>query len=400
MNDYFYLLFLEWSTAFLHITALLLVVATAYLYTTIAARQRMRITPLSLLFTLFACCTTLWRPLYTLGSTLVAGCFFRRWQLFLWHTALCCIQILLLVWVQQKKHHALETFFSRQKHTVHAVVQEYEPWYRGAQGARVTLHITHVDYQPLTATIRCFLYRTPRFSVGQTICVYRLQTTAPKERSRGLNASLIRDGIAGVVFAPFISHRICRPWSMKTTTLSWRVTQRSMMYRALQKVLPEDVFVFLGALFFGNKNHASYATVRRSFAAWGLSHYLARSGLHIALIIMFLSFFFSLIACPYWLSFLCISVFLWGYWLLSWSSISFVRALVLWLLYASGIALHRRPNSLYLLSLVTLGTLLYEPYNGFCIDFQLSFFLTGVLVLHAYTRHNQLWPLLAWRRAN
>lgn len=400
MSQYHYIFLLQWGESLLRTNAFLLLGATAYLYTSVAAQKRMGVTPFSLFLVVLGCCATLWRPFYILGSTLVVFCLFKRWRLFLGHFFVCCAHIALFVVLQGAKHEALKAIFANKKHTVHAVVQECEPWHRCAHGAQVTLRVTHIDSQPLAATIRCFLYRPPRFTVGQTICIYRLQANAQKEQAAHLTAYNIRDNIAGTVFAPFLSHRILCPWSIQTLLFGWRTQQRNAVFQSLRSQLSSDVLTFVGALFFGNKNHPDYATVRRSFTAWGLSHYLARSGLHIALIIMFLSFFCCSLACPYWLSFALISLFLWWYWLLSWSSISFIRALALWLLYAGGIALHRRPHSFYLLSLTTLGTLLFEPYNGFCIDFQLSFFLTAVLILQASILHNQFQPLLAWRRAN
>lgn len=392
--------FLSWAQTCLHAFALVLLAATAYLYALYAPKKNLPVTPLSLLIPLAAACGGLWRPFFVAGILAVAALFFNRWRLFILHALACCLQTGLLLHTQSYHHRTLETFFATQQHTLHAVVSEVEPWPRHKNGFLVTLQVTHADYQPLTGTIRCFLYRTPRFCVGDTLCIYRCQTNIATNRPPHLLWYAVRENVTGTMFAPFLRHRILSSNLPAHWLHTWRARQRTTLYTQLKEKLSPKTFIFVGSLFFGNKRHENYAAVRRSFASWGLSHYLARSGLHIALIIMFLSAFFCLVPCSSWLTFCCIACFLCWYWLASWSSISFIRALILWLLHAAGIAAHRTPQPIYLLCLIALGTLLFAPSNGLCLDFQLSFFLTGVLLIRTTLHKHQFFWLLAPRETN
>jgi len=79
---------------------------------------------------------------------------------------------------------------------------------------------------------------------------------------------------------------------------------------------------------------------------------------------------------------LCIVLFVYDR--LSWASISFNRALWLWFFYLGGWLSNNAATPLFGFANIALAILLFNPWQAGCLDFQLSFFLTLVLMLYGY----------------
>ena len=115
------------------------------------------------------------------------------------------------------------------------------------------------------------------------------------------------------------------------------------------------------------------------FKTWGLSHLLARSGLHLAVFVMIWQRLLSAIPFPFMFKQLFMTILCLVYFILSWSSIPFVRALALFLLYKKCLLFKIPFHFLHNLSLVTFFFLVLCPINLFFLDFQLTFILTAAL---------------------
>jgi len=163
-------------------------------------------------------------------------------------------------------------------------------------------------------------------------------------------------------------------------------TWRAQLYQQMQNTLDAITDAHISALFWGNKTPSEYPNIRMHYVKWGLAHYLARSGLHISLLMGIWSTILRFVPLPQW----CRALFLTGalsvYSLLSWPSISFNRAQLLWFLYLGGWILQKTATPLWGLAHIALCIVLTNPWQAGCLDFQLSFFLTFILMLYGYQK--------------
>jgi ComEC/Rec2-related protein len=149
---------------------------------------------------------------------------------------------------------------------------------------------------------------------------------------------------------------------------------------SLKNHMNKDMYTLFLSLFLGH-THPHNHHHRKVFDRWGISHYLARSGLHIALLIGILHIFFMYIPCPLVIRYTIVWFILSCYACLSISSVSFIRTYMLYIIYMLGVFMNVPAYPLHALSLVSFACLLYNPFFILCIDFQLSFFLTYGLML-------------------
>ncbi|MEX0940338.1 MAG: ComEC/Rec2 family competence protein [Candidatus Babeliales bacterium] len=173
-----------------------------------------------------------------------------------------------------------------------------------------------------------------------------------------------------------------------TTTLHSKYSLRSFVFNQKNRILVElkqicnkKTFSLFSLLFLGNKsiNKKELQKLRTWCKEWGISHYLARSGLHLVMIIYIWEMLFRYIPLSLIFKQILISFFTIVYLLLSWSSISFLRAFFTFLSYKFSIIFNRQTNSLHLITIITFLFLILNPINLFLLDFQLSFGITYLL---------------------
>ena len=151
---------------------------------------------------------------------------------------------------------------------------------------------------------------------------------------------------------------------------------KNYFYQKLKSKFSEKTFSYFSPIFLGNKNSNLNQQEKNSFMFWGISHYLARSGLHIAIFILIWEFIFSMIPFYFLIKQILFAIICIAYAAMSWSSISFLRAFTIFLLYKIGKILNKQTNLLYILSTTCMIYLCINPYLIFFLDFQLSFGLT------------------------
>ena len=189
----------------------------------------------------------------------------------------------------------------------------------------------------------------------------------------------LKHSIGGTLFCNKLTYsHISRPsWSLKR----WLWSKRQSFSKRLLKKMSHLTATFYSLLFMGTHHQSkkNSQSLRTTFQLWGILHYLARSGLHLVVFIMIWNSLLLTIPCSYSMReglLLLLSII---YFLLSWPSLSFVRAFTTYLLYQISKLYLRPPNTLYILTLVTLFFLVINPIHLFCLDFQLSFGLTFAL---------------------
>lgn len=115
---------------------------------------------------------------------------------------------------------------------------------------------------------------------------------------------------------------------------------------------------------------------RRQFSLTGVSHILAVSGFHVAIVGVFISFFlnvFSYTMFGRWATFLLMIFLLWSFVWISGLAVSAVRAGIMFTLYQTGYVLDRLGDRYNTLAATAFFMLVYNPFFLFDIGFQLSY---------------------------
>jgi competence protein ComEC len=212
---------------------------------------------------------------------------------------------------------------------------------------------------------------------------------------KDFDSYLIKEGIVASVFIPscVYSKKTSPSWSISR----WIATQKYELLARMKQSMSPTLFSLFASIFLGYKHlpKKNTTTTRDHFTTWGVTHYLARSGLHMVIFVGIWQLLLSIIPLPWLFKELALLLFGITYCFLSWSSISFIRAFCTFVLYKGCMLLHKPIQLLQLLTLVCLAVLLTNPIQLFFLDFQLSFGLTFALacfhqmqIHHKHSRYN------------
>jgi len=220
-------------------------------------------------------------------------------------------------------------------------------------------------------------------AIGDTIVLHKVMCKKPPNES--FLSYLRKEDIKSAIFC-FKSaiKKIEAGWSFKTLLPKIR----NHVFTELSQKIDPKTFALFATIFFGNRAAVKNELVaeQKLFAKWGIVHFLARSGLHVLILILLWSWILSLLSCSHASRLLLLTGFVFLYGLLSWSSISFIRALLMFFCYQVCIVARLPIQTLHLLSLVALLVLALNPVHIFFLDFQLSFGLTFLLAWIALLR--------------
>ncbi|WP_297906350.1 ComEC/Rec2 family competence protein [uncultured Parabacteroides sp.] len=139
--------------------------------------------------------------------------------------------------------------------------------------------------------------------------------------------------------------------------------------------LSEEEKSILATLTLGYKKAMSRETKKR-FSLAGVSHILAVSGFHVAVVCGFLSFFCSFMprwGMGRWVRYIVLVGSLWGFVFITGLAPSAVRAALMLSLYLTGKVLRRTTDGYNTWAAAAFCMLAYEPYYLFDIGFQLSY---------------------------
>ena len=238
------------------------------------------------------------------------------------------------------------------------------------------LSISKTEWQKISGTIQMYMNSLPRFNVADQIQLTAIILKKPSNPSFG--DYLVKEGINTTIF---LSNKDCtiihRP--------HYSIIRRFFYYKqgllnSFKTKLSSKTFGLFSSIFLGNRSFKKeWETPKELCKTWGISHFLARSGLHLIIFIFLWNFLLNLLPLPFFFKQSLFIVLVSIYVLLSWTSISFIRAFVSFLLYKLCIIIKTPPQFLHLLTITTCCVLLYNPIQLFFLDFQLSFGLTYAL---------------------
>jgi predicted membrane metal-binding protein len=225
-------------------------------------------------------------------------------------------------------------------------------------------------------TLHIYTGTSHRMCTGDTIAINSVQL---KKNNTEFTHYLLKEGVACSVFLPTQQCTIvARPLICIPRYIN---NLRSQLLNTMAKKLSTPAHTLFASLFLGNNKTNRHAMDHWSelFRAWGLSHYLARSGLHLILFIAIWLFILRLSPIALAIKQLVLALLVTLYALISWPSVSFYRALCTFILCSWCIICKKPIHYLHLLAIVCFITLLYNPLYLMFLDFQLSYGLTFAL---------------------
>lgn len=243
------------------------------------------------------------------------------------------------------------------------------------------------EWQPVNMYIQIYTNTPHSHEISDVIQINNINLKKPSSAS--FFNYLMKEGIVSTVFCPNYDYILLDRPSYSFSR--WIFTIKQNIFQRLQNKMPQKSFTLFASLFLGNRslNKKEIAIIAHNFQQWGLSHYLARSGLHLTIFALIWHVFFRLLPLAFRLKQILLFILSLIYFIFSWSSISFLRAFYSFFLCTLCNVLFVRTYFLHILTLVTLFVLFLNPIQLFFLDFQLSFSLTCGLawINHLYQPH-------------
>ncbi len=235
--------------------------------------------------------------------------------------------------------------------------------------------------------VQIYLTRPTYVLPGDTIAITGI--TLKKPNNGDFDFYLIKESIATSVCMPKLPCiLLSRPHFCITRAL-WDL-KTNLLYRIKDK-LSRTTFALFSSIFLGNRQivKKEMNTIKDYYKTWGISHHLARGGLHLVIFIAIWGLLLNLTPIPFILKQLLLILICTIYLLLSWTSISFMRAFFTFFVYKLCTLSKVSPNTLHALTIVTFCLLFLNPVQLFFLDFQLSFGITGALAWFNLVMHAQ-----------
>jgi len=261
------------------------------------------------------------------------------------------------------------TVINIEKH--HHLIFKYKVFIKG---------ILYNDQNKENGTICIYTQKFPQhLQVGDTMAIEKLKIK--KSKNSSFNRYLLKENINATTYANEIHAQVTHRPQYSWSRFIWNLKNNNIM--RLKKVMSRKCFMMYSSLFLGNRSivKAELEKHTMDFKAWGIIHYVARSGLHMVIFSMVLFILLSSLPFALWIRYVLIILLSCSYALLSWLSISFIRAFIMFLFYTISLLLKKYNNALHILVITCFATLLYNPFYIFFLDFQLSFFCTFILAL-------------------
>lgn len=322
--------------------------------------------------------------IYIFCATLLSyGAYFEHISRTLAITLLASSMLGGVLYQRQLNNHASFYKQTTEPYDAHAVVTNIEKIEHPHARYCITLDTDNIknhgdlDWRNMQATVQIYIGHRHGLQVADHILIRNL--SSKKAKNNDFERYLIKEGINATLFM----HKLDFDFLERPQHSFSRFVheQRTRIIHAFKKKLSRNSFALVTSIFLGYK-----ATIKKTlnnlkepFKLWGVSHYLARSGLHLVIFVAIWAFVLNKLPIIFWLKELFILLLCSLYFLLSWSSISFIRALALFIGYKTCTFTRVRPNFLHLLTLVSCAVVLYNPCQLFFLDFQLSFGLTLAL---------------------
>lgn len=161
------------------------------------------------------------------------------------------------------------------------------------------------------------------------------------------------------------------------------------IFSSLSRKMTRLTSALFSSLFLGkNSSNLNFYRVKYYWNILGISHYLARSGIHIMLLLIIWSYVIFMIPISYVCKQILLILISVLFYALSWPSISFTRAIIgsCFFIFCKLRRIAIAP--IHVICIICLLDLLANPFNLFLLEFQLSFGLTFFLLIYSQFTQN------------
>lgn len=254
----------------------------------------------------------------------------------------------------------------------------------------LTIAVTNITYRnrtfsPEQPLIKLYCHESHAFEYNDVITIPEIYLSYPGNSSFGY--FLKKQNICANGFLKreqpitFVEH--IKAGGLAENCACWVQKQKDALIAHFQQNLSPEAFILFSSIFLGYKMPKTEFTchLRDEFQWWGISHHLARSGLHLVMFILVLQFLLLLLPIPLVIKKAVSMLLIFLYTLFSWSSISFIRSLLMVFCYFICTLTSFASHALHTISLACCIILLYNPFYLLSLDFQLSFSFTLALAL-------------------
>ena len=149
--------------------------------------------------------------------------------------------------------------------------------------------------------IICYLEKTSNLEPDDKISFNNIRISTPKKETNlsgnnNFQDFLIKEKLAGSIFAKKIEPKLLyRP---KYSSRRWFSRRTEQILQSLRRKLSWQSLSLLSCLFLGNKKQGYLKIKRHQFNYWGITHYLARSGIHVVLLVIVWKMLLGLLPIP------------------------------------------------------------------------------------------------------
>ncbi|MGZ6255178.1 MAG: ComEC/Rec2 family competence protein [Candidatus Chromulinivorax sp.] len=297
--------------------------------------------------------------------------------------ACCCFFLGQVRYYQQKDYYHDHQDILYKKSTICATVQEILPRIDLQEQICMLLKIEKIEQNTkewqLNKNIYIFVpsYTNVYLQPHQKIILKDIILQHPSSES-SYEQYLIRENIWAIAHAKKLFYITVQKPSLFQ---QWINSLQKVQLQAFEKTISPLTQTLYLSIFCGKKIKSEMTTkIKRLFAYFGISHHLARSGLHLIILIGILLFLFSFLPFPSRYKQSIIFCILCGYHFLTYPSVAFLRAFYMYILYMICKQLYLPYNPIHILLLTTGIVLITNPYNLFFLDFQLSFSITLLII--------------------
>jgi len=223
--------------------------------------------------------------------------------------------------------------------------------------------------------------RAKNLKVGQWIKIYNIKLTQPKTDSN-YRTYLLKEGVwaTGFIYKEkfIVSKKLYRSWYQD-------------YFHNLSHYFNNKVEQLYNPLFLGKKEkNQNSINIQHQSLYWGISHHMARSGIHLVTIVGLFGTIFHYCRFFNRFRFLLYAILIFLYALISIPSISFIRSLCMIMIQMftkfngfiySGI------HAYFLTALILIH---HNPIAIFFLDFQLSFGITAIIIWLFFIKWNKV----------
>lgn len=245
-------------------------------------------------------------------------------------------------------------------------------------------------YRPQGYYFIIYSCKSQELKIGQTIKLFHVSLG---KRPQGEIALYFKkENVIGNYMCTSFSYGLCNEQS---SIAHYFHQKRKKLWQRSKEVLSYTTYQLYSLVFLGKKVPANKKLndIKQHCKSWGISHHLARSGLHLVAFVLIWEKILYYMPLAWWVKQLIIILLTFLYFLLSWSSISFIRSCLVFAAYKSSSLLSQQSLSIHIMGCITFIVLFINPYNLFFLDFQLSFGITFLLswITHVQTVKNRRW---------